>query len=67
MIKSKELLGMGLFIYTKDRFKDRITKVSYDTIKLGFLGQVANKGAVIIKMFIDDTLLCFVNCHLEHG
>lgn len=29
---------MGLFIYAKDRFKDRITKVSYDTIKLGFLG-----------------------------
>lgn len=41
--------------------------MSYDTIKLGFLGQVANKGAVIIKMFIDDTLLCFINAHLEHG
>ncbi|CAD8204811.1 unnamed protein product [Paramecium octaurelia] len=66
-IKSKELLGIGLFIYAKERFQDRITKVSYDTIKLGFLGQIANKGAVVIKMLIDDTLICFINCHLEHG
>ncbi|KAM3130355.1 hypothetical protein pb186bvf_017558 [Paramecium bursaria] len=66
-IKSKELLGIGSFIYAKERFRDRITKVSYDTVKLGFLGQVANKGCVVIKMNIDDTLVCFANCHFEHG
>ncbi|CAK76155.1 unnamed protein product (macronuclear) [Paramecium tetraurelia] len=67
-IKSKELQGIGLFIYAKERFQDRITKVSYDKIKLSMWGNpFTNKGAVAIKMFIDDTLVCFINCNLEYG
>lgn len=31
------------------------------------MGQIANKGAVVIKLYIDDTLLCFTNAHFEHG
>lgn len=26
---------------------------------------ISNKGAVIIKLYIDDTSICFVNCLLE--
>ncbi|CAD8156041.1 unnamed protein product [Paramecium octaurelia] len=67
-IKSKALLGMGLFIYAKEKFQDRITKVSDDTIKLGvWSNPFTDKGAVAIKMLIDDTLICFINCNLEYG
>jgi hypothetical protein len=67
LIKSKELVGIGLFIYAKEQMKDRITRITYDTIKLGFMGQIGNKGAVVIKMYIDDSLFCFSNAHFEHG
>lgn len=38
--------------------------MSYDSIKLSMM---SNKGAVIIKMYIDDTSFCFINCLLESG
>lgn len=44
--------------------KERITRVAYDTQKLNLLG---SKGAVIIKLYIDDTSICFINCILEYG
>ena len=67
LIKAKELLGIGLIIFAKDSLKDRISKVSYDTVKLGFMGSIANKGAVIIKMHVDDSIFCFSSVHFEHG
>lgn len=70
-------MGLGIFVFAKDRLKERITKVSCDTVKLGFMGKIANKvfisielvfqGGIAIKLYIDDTLLCFINAHLEHG
>ena len=67
MIKAKELLGIALFVYAKEKMKERIARISYDTIKLGFMGQIGNKGAVVIKMMVDDSLFCFSNAHFEHG
>ena len=60
-------MGIATFILAKDAIKDRITRVNYDTVKLGFMGSFANKGSVVIKLYVDDTLLCFTNLHLEHG
>ena len=36
-------MGLGIFVFAKDRLKERITKVSCDTVKLGFMGKIANK------------------------
>jgi hypothetical protein len=33
----------------------------------GFLGLFGNKGAVSISIVLDDTPICFVNCHLTSG
>ncbi len=43
LIKNKDLMGLGMFLFAKDRLKERITKVSCDTVKLGFMGKIANK------------------------
>ena len=64
LIKQKENNGCLLIIFAKEKFKDRITKVSYDTVKFGLL---ANRGAILIKLFIDDSSFCFINCLLEPG
>lgn len=30
-------------------------------------GQLGNKGAVVIKLNVDDASFCFTVCHLEAG
>jgi hypothetical protein len=60
-------MGIASFIFARDAIKERITKVNYVTVKLGFMGSFANKGGIVVKMFIDDTIFCFSNVHFEHG
>lgn len=64
LIKAKEYFGCLTLIFVQERLKTRIQKVSSDTIKFGYLG---NRGAVLIKLFIDDSSLCFMNCQLDSG
>lgn len=66
-IKNLDLVGLGIFIFAKDAIKHRITRVSGDVVKMGFISSMANKGAVVVKMYLDDTLLCFSNVYLESG
>lgn len=64
LMKAKEYFGCVTLIFAKERLKARISKVSYDTIKFGLMG---NRGAVLIKLFIDDSSFCFINCQLDAG
>jgi hypothetical protein len=54
-------------VFVKHELKDRISRISRDKIKLGVLNTLGNKGCVSVKFFIDDTNLCFMNCHLQAG
>ena len=38
-----------------------------DTVKTGLAGTLGNKGAVVMKFNVDDSSLCFINCHMEAG
>lgn len=66
-IFNKNLVGILLLVYAKENIKNRITKVEYDSIKCGVMNKLGNKGAIIIRFRIDDSSLCFINCHLEAG
>jgi endonuclease/exonuclease/phosphatase family metal-dependent hydrolase len=47
--------------------RERIRNLQAAEIKRGMGGLHGNKGAVAIRFQIDDTSLCFVNCHLAAG
>lgn len=47
--------------------KDRISDIESDTIKCGFAGQLGNKGAVVVRLSVDDTSISILNCHLPAG
>jgi len=66
-VREKHLQGMLLLIFAKEKMRDRITKVEADVVKTGGGGYVGNKGATLIKLFIDDSSFCFINCHIEPG
>jgi hypothetical protein len=44
-----------------------VRDVSITTIKCGMHGMYGNKGAIVARFTIDDTSLCFLNCHLAAG
>ena len=58
-------MGLCLFVFAKEDLTERITKVEADAIKLGYPGTLGNKGATVIRLYVDDTSLCFLNCYFE--
>lgn len=44
-----------------------VADVAITTIKCGMKGMYGNKGAIVARFTIDDTSLCFLNCHLAAG
>ncbi len=67
LIEQVSLMGCFLIVYASEKIKERIARVSTDTVKCGLMGKVGNKGATILKLDIDDTSIAFLNCHLEAG
>ena len=41
--------------------------MDHDILKLGVGGSLGNKGALIVRINLDDSSFAFVNCHLEAG
>ncbi|OLL21796.1 putative inositol polyphosphate 5-phosphatase [Neolecta irregularis DAH-3] len=47
--------------------RSRVRNLSATTVKTGLGGLHGNKGALIFRMILDDTSMCFINCHLAAG
>ena len=56
-----------MIVFAKDEIIPRITKIEIDDVKCGVKQYFGNKGGVVIKMFVDDTSICFSNVHLAAG
>lgn len=67
LVRNKALIGLLLVIFAKKEMKNRIRDISLAEKKLGFNNNFGNKGAVALRMDIDHSKLCFINCHLESG
>ena len=66
-VRHQSLVGILLLIFAKQEITPRISRVDADVVKTGLGGNFGNKGGAIIRMFIDDSSFCFINCHLESG
>ncbi len=67
LLHSAPLVGLFTCIFVKADLRDRISNLSSAEIKRGMGGLHGNKGAIIVRFMVDDTSLCFVNCHLAAG
>ncbi|OAA41660.1 Inositol polyphosphate-related phosphatase [Metarhizium rileyi] len=67
LLQSSPLVGLFTCVFVKSTIRDRIRNLSAAEIKRGMGGLHGNKGAVAIRFRVDDTSLCFVNCHLAAG
>lgn len=67
LLQTATLVGLFTCIFVKSTLRDRIRNLSNTEIKRGMGGLHGNKGAIIVRFMVDDTSLCFINCHLAAG
>lgn len=64
LVQSKYLVGLMLCVFVKASHKGRVKCVHSDSVGVGVMGMMGNKGGVSVRMQFYDSTLCFVNSHL---
>jgi Endonuclease/Exonuclease/phosphatase family 2 len=67
LLHSATLVGLFTCILVRPKERLNIHNLSATQVWTGLGGLHGNKGALIVRFTIDDSSLCFVNCHLAAG
>lgn len=67
LLQTSHMVGLFTCIFVKADIRARIRNLSAAEVKRGMGGLHGNKGAVVVRFMVDDTSLCFINCHLAAG
>ncbi|KAK1967621.1 endonuclease/Exonuclease/phosphatase [Colletotrichum sublineola] len=67
LLHTATLVGLFTCIFVKSTLRDRIQNLSAAEVKRGMGGLHGNKGAIVVRFMVDDSSLCFINCHLAAG
>lgn len=67
VIHTENLVGLFSCIFVKNTERISLKQVAITTIKRGMGGRYGNKGGIVARFVIDDTSICFINCHLAAG
>lgn len=67
LLRGGQLVGASLSVFIKRSMLNTVKNVEGALKKTGMSGMAGNKGAVAIRMEIDNTSLCFVTAHLAAG
>ncbi|SCZ96871.1 BZ3500_MvSof-1268-A1-R1_Chr4-1g06804 [Microbotryum saponariae] len=62
-----DMIGLFSCIFVKCSEALALRDVAQITVKTGMGGRYGNKGAILSRFVIDDTSICFINCHLAAG
>jgi hypothetical protein len=60
-------VGIACFIYVKAKLRERVGKLEWLQVKMGFKGSLGNKGVIVLFMTIDSSRMTIMNCHLAAG
>jgi phosphatidylinositol-bisphosphatase len=64
LVGTKSLVGLLLCVYAKDRLSPHISDLRVNTIGVGVMGMLGNKGAVSVRLSVFDSSIAFVCAHL---
>lgn len=67
LVHTTSMVGLFTCVFVKSSIRPRINHVHTGEVKRGMGGHHGNKGALILRMIINDSSICFVNCHLAAG
>ena len=63
-VKSKYLVGLMLCVFVKATHRQRVKVVHADSVGVGVMGMMGNKGGVSVRLQFYDSTICIVNTHL---
>ncbi|KAJ8541474.1 hypothetical protein K7X08_002290 [Anisodus acutangulus] len=66
-IVSKQMVGVFLSVWVHRGLRKHIQNLNVDTVGVGVMGFIGNKGSVSVSMSIYQTFFCFVCSHLTSG
>ncbi|KZO93804.1 DNase I-like protein [Calocera viscosa TUFC12733] len=66
-ILTENLVGLFTCVFVRASEKPDFKDVHITTVKRGMGGIYGNKGAIVARFAVDDSSLCFINCHLAAG
>ncbi|ODM21246.1 hypothetical protein SI65_04299 [Aspergillus cristatus] len=67
LLHTANMVGLFTCVFVRHKERERIKNVRAAEVKRGMGGLHGNKGALILRFVLDDSSLCFVNCHLAAG
>lgn len=67
VLLTENLVGLFTCIFVRSDLLPRIRLPGSYAVKTGLGGRYGNKGALLTRFVLDDTSLCFINCHLAAG
>lgn len=67
LLHTANMVGLFTCVFVRHKERERIKNVRGAEVKRGMGGLHGNKGALILRFVLDDSSLCFVNCHLAAG
>ncbi|OCH87674.1 DNase I-like protein [Obba rivulosa] len=67
VIHTENLVGLFSCILVKNVERNSLKHTAITTVKRGMGGRYGNKGGIVARFVIDDTSICFINCHLAAG
>lgn len=66
-LHTSSLIGLFQCIFIRQAERPHLRDVHAVNVKCGLKGHYGNKGALITRFVLDDSSLCFINCHLAAG
>ncbi|CAI7600732.1 unnamed protein product [Penicillium glandicola] len=67
LLHTANMVGLFTCVFVKHKERHNIKNLSASEIKRGMGGLHGNKGALVLRFVLDDSSMCFVNCHLAAG
>jgi phosphatidylinositol-bisphosphatase len=64
LLMQRSMVGLLVCIFVKAPHRNRVKAVASDSVGVGVMGMMGNKGGVSIRVQFYDSTLCFVNSHL---
>lgn len=67
VLNTESLVGLFTCIFVKACIRPYVKSNQIRILKRGMGGRYGNKGGILTRFIIDDTSICFINCHLAAG
>lgn len=61
------MMGLLVLCFCRESIFDKITNVTTNKVKTGFMGNIGNKGSVVVRFDLHDTSVIVACSHLESG